>query len=126
MKQKTEKQQSLTEREEELMRLFWQHGPMFVRELLEHMPEPRPHFNTVSTFVRLLEQKGFLGHEAMGHNHRFYPIVSESEYSQSTLRRVVGRYFNNSLHNAISALIGAEQLSEAEVEELINLVKRKG
>lgn len=113
----------LTEREEELMRIFWQNGPMFVREVLEQLPEPRPHFNTVATFVRLLEQKGFLSHEAIGHNHRFFPIVSESDYSQSALHRVVNRYFNNSLHAAISALIGNETLTDEEVGELIRLVK---
>lgn len=113
----------LTEREEELMRIFWQNGPMFVREVLEQMPEPRPHFNTVATFVRILEQKGFLAHESIGHNHRFYSIISESDYSKSTLRRVVDRYFNNSLHEAISALVGTEKLTEEEVNELISLVK---
>lgn len=112
----------LTEREEELMRLFWAHGPMFVREVLEKMPEPKPHFNTVATFVRLLEQKGFLSHEAVGHNHRFFPIISESEFSQSTLRGVVSRYFNNSLHGAISALIGNERLTDDEIRDLIALV----
>lgn len=113
----------LTEREEELMRIFWQHGPMFVREVLEKMPQPRPHFNTVATFVRLLEQKGFLDHESIGHNHRFYPIVSQEEYSKSALHSVVSRYFNNSLHSAVSALIGNENLTDEEVQELIALVK---
>ncbi|MDE6534794.1 MAG: BlaI/MecI/CopY family transcriptional regulator [Muribaculaceae bacterium] len=114
----------LTEREEELMRLFWQHGPMFVREVLEYLPEPKPHVNTVATFVRLLEQKGVLAHEAIGHNHRFYPTVSTEEYSRSALRSVISRYFNNSLHGAISALISDEKLSDDEITELIEMVKR--
>lgn len=114
----------LTEREEEIMRLFWQHGPMFVRELLALLPEPRPHVNTIATFVRILEQKGVLSHEAIGHNHRFYPIVSAEEYSRSALRSVISRYFNNSLHGAISALISEEGLSDTEVNELIKMVKR--
>lgn len=115
----------LTEREEELMRLFWQHGPMFVREVLEHLPEPRPHVNTVATFVRLLEQKGILAHEAIGHNHRFYPTVSADEYSRSALRSVISRYFNDSLHGAISALISDETLDDEEIRELIQLVQQK-
>ena len=114
----------LTEREEELMRLFWQHGPMFVRELLALLPEPKPHVNTVATFVRILEQKGVVAHEAIGHNHRFYPLISEADYSRSALHSVISRYFNNSLHGAISALISDERLSDDEVRELIEMVKR--
>lgn len=114
----------LTEREEELMRLFWQHGPMFVRELLSLLPEPRPHVNTVATFVRILEQKGVLAHEAIGHNHRFYPLISADEYSRSALRSVISRYFNDSLHGAISALISEERLTEDEIRELIEMVQR--
>ena len=114
----------LTEREEELMRLFWQHGPMFVRELLSHLPEPRPHVNTVAPFVRILEQKGVVAHEAIGHNHRFYPTVSAAEYSRSALRSVVSRYFNDSLRGAISALISEERLTDDEIRELIEMVQR--
>lgn len=114
----------LTEREEELMRLFWQHGPMFVRELLSHFPEPRPHVNTVATFVRILEQKGAVAHEAIGHNHRFYPLISADEYSRSALRSVVSRYFNDSLRGAISALISDEKLTDDEIRELIEMVQR--
>ncbi len=114
----------LTEREEELMRLFWQNGPMFVRELLALLPEPRPHVNTVATFVRILEQKGVLAHEAIGHNHRFYPLISADEYSRSALRNVISRYFNDSLHGAISALVADERLSDEEIRELIEMVKR--
>lgn len=115
----------LTEKEEELMRLFWQHGPMFVREVLEYLPEPKPHVNTVATFMRLLEKKGVLAHEAIGHNHRFYPTVSAEEYSRSALRSVISRYFNDSLHGAISALISDETLDDEEIRELIQLVQQK-
>ncbi len=112
-----------TEREEEIMRFFWAHGPMFIRELVQLYPEPRPHFNTVATFVRFLEAKGAVTHKAFGHQHKFYPLISEKEYSSSALRNVVSRYFNDSIQGAISALVGSEKLSEEEVRELIDLVQ---
>lgn len=106
------------------MRYFWEHGPMFIRELVQLYPEPRPHFNTVATFVRILEGKGALAHEALGHQHRFYPLISEAEHSRSALRNVVSRYFNDSLRGAISALISDEKLSDSEIRELIDLVQK--
>lgn len=115
--------QKLTEKEEEIMLLFWEHGPMFVRELLSRFPEPRPHFNTVSTFVRLLEQKGYLRHEAIGNSHRYIPAISRDEHSRSALRNVISRYFDNSLNGAISALVSDEKLSDTEIEELIRIVR---
>lgn len=115
---------ALTEREEELMRFFWDHGPMFVREVRALYPEPRPHVNTLATFVHILEQKGFLGHEEFGRNHRFYPTMTAEEYSRSALRSVVSRYFDNSLRGAISALIGGEKLTDDEIRELIEMVQK--
>lgn len=75
--------------------------------------------------MRLLEKKGVLAHEAIGHNHRFYPTVSAEEYSRSALRSVISRYFNDSLHGAISALISDETLDDEEIRELIQLVQQK-
>ena len=74
--------EKLTRREEELMRCFWERGPLFVRELVEMAPEPKPHFNTLSTMVRALESKGYVGHKAYGATYQYYPLVSEEEFSR--------------------------------------------
>ena len=79
--------EKLTRREEELMRCFWERGPLFVRELVAMAPEPKPHFNTLSTMVRALEAKGYVGHTAYGSTYQYYPLVSEAEFSRSTLRK---------------------------------------
>ena len=113
----------LTEKEEEIMRLFWAHGELYVRDILELMPEPRPHFNTVSTFVRLLEQKEFVGHRKTGVSYLYYPLVGEEEYSTSELRTVMERYFASSARNLVSALVREEKLTDSDIEDLINLVK---
>lgn len=114
----------LTEKEVQIMRMLWQRGPMFVREMLELYPEPKPHFNTVSTFVRLMEQKGFVGHEVFGNSHRYYPIVSEKEYSRSELKHVIKHYFGNSIRSVVSALVAEEKLSAAELRELIDRIEK--
>ena len=80
--------EKLTPREEELMRCFWTRGPLFVRELVALWPEPKPHFNTLSTMVRGLEAKGYVGHKAYGGTYQYYPLVSEEEFSRKTLKGV--------------------------------------
>jgi len=113
---------SLTEKEEELMQIFWERGPLYVRQIVELYPDPKPHFNTISTFVRILEQKGYVVHEKTGNTHLYRAAVSREEHSRSTLRKIVDRYFNNSLTGVVSALFKDEQLSDEEIRELINKV----
>ena len=115
----------LTKKEEEIMNLFWDKGAMFVRELLEHYDEPKPHFNTISTMVRTLESKGFLDHEAFGNTHRYRPIISQEEFSKGVLGSVVTRYFENSYKQVVSALIEEEKISISELEELIRKVNNQ-
>lgn len=112
----------LTEREEELMTILWDEGPLFVREIIDKLPEPKPHFNTVSTFVRLLESKGFVTHSKFGGSYRYEATVSRDEFSRSTLREVVDRYFGSSIRASVSALVSDENLSDDEIRELVEMV----
>ena len=114
----------LTRREEELMRSFWEHGPLFVRELVELSPEPKPHFNTLSTMVRSLEAKGYLAHTAYGSTYQYYPVVSEQDFSRRTLGNVISRYFENSYLGAVSALIEEEKISADELRELLARIEQ--
>ena len=114
----------LTNKEKEIMELYWQHGPMFVRELLEHYAEPRPHFNTLSTMVRLLEKNGFLGHRQYGNTYQYYATVSEKEYGKSSLAGVIKSYFNNSYMSAVSSFVKEEKISVDELKELISQIEK--
>ncbi|MEG1612230.1 MAG: BlaI/MecI/CopY family transcriptional regulator, partial [Alistipes sp.] len=78
--------EKMTNKEEELMHCFWEKGAMFVRELVTIAPDPKPHFNTLSTMVRSLEAKGYLAHEAFGNSYRYYPTMSEEEFSKRNLK----------------------------------------
>lgn len=115
----------LTRREEELMHCFWAHGPLFVRELLELAPDPKPHFNTLSTLVRALEAKGYVGHKSFGNSYQYYPLVSEAEFSRRTLGGVIDRYFQHSCLGAVSALVEEERISVEELRELIERIERQ-
>ena len=112
----------LTDREEELMDILWNKGAMFVREIIAEMPEPKPHFNTVSTFVRLLENKGFVKHTKFGGSYRYEAAVSRDEFSRSRLRDVVDHYFGSSLKASVSALFHEENISDDELRSLIETV----
>ena len=115
--------QQLTKKEEEIMRYFWKHGTMFVKELLEFYTAPKPHFNTLSTIVRGLEDKGFLTHHTYGNTHQYYPVVTEDMYSQGTLNSVISKYFDNSYLRAVSSLVKSENISLDELKALIREVE---
>lgn len=116
---------SLTKREEEIMKLFWEKGPLFVKEIIPMLDEPQPHFNTISTIVRGLETKGYVAHEAFGNTHRYYAAVSESEHGKNTLANIVNHYFGNSYLSAVSSLVKEEKISLDELKSLIELVENQ-
>ena len=113
----------LTRKEEEIMNCFWDKGAMFVRELLELYPEPKPHFNTLSTMVRTLEANGYVSHKAYGSTYQYYPVVSREDYAGSSFKGIVSSYFNNSYLNAVSALVKEEKISLDELKDLINQIE---
>ncbi len=113
----------LTRKEEEIMELFWQNGPMYVRELLTLYPEPRPHFNTLSTFVRGLEEKGFIAHETLGNSFRYYAAISHDDFKKRTLKGIISKYFNNSYLGAVSSLVQEEEISIDDLKQIIREVE---
>ena len=117
--------EKLTPKEEELMRLFWTHGALFVREALDLYPDPKPHFNTLSTVTRTLETKGYVGHKTFGATYQYYPLVTAEDYSRTTLSAVISRYFANSSLSAVSALVEEERISVDDLRELIQRVENQ-
>lgn len=119
------KKQILTEKESIIMNMLWDNGPMFVREMLEHYPEPRPHFNTVSTLVRILEGKGYVSHEVVGNSHRFFATADKTAFQERGIADVIKNYFNNSYKMAVSALVEDEKLSVDDLKEIIQYIENK-
>ena len=114
----------LTAKEEEIMGWFWQKGPLFVKELLEYYEEPKPHFNTLSTIVRGLEDKGFLAHKTYGNTYQYYATVSAEDFHKGTLKNVIRKYFNNSYLGVVSTLIKEEDISVDDLRKLIDDVEQ--
>lgn len=113
----------LTNREEEIMELFWAKGPLFVKEIIDLLGAPKPHYNTISTIVRLLEEKGFVGHRQFGNTHRYHAVISREEFSKFTLKTMVGKYFNKSYAAVVSMFVQEEKISVEEIKELLRQVE---
>ena len=114
----------LTAKEEEVMQYFWENGPLFVKQLVDKYPDPKPHFNTLSTYVRSLEEKGYLSHNVFGTTYRYFAIINEDEYSKGNLKSVVKKYFENSYLSVVSSLIKDESISVDEVSKLLDEVEK--
>lgn len=115
----------LTKKEEELMDYFWQEDALFVKDLLDSLPEPKPHVNTISTIVRTLESKGYLSHRQFGGTYQYYTLIPKQEYSKHTLKDVISKYFKNSYLSAVSALVQEEDISVEELKRLIDEIDYK-
>ena len=114
---------TLTAKEEEVMGFFWEKGPLCVKQLLDFYEEPRPHFNTLSTVVRGLEEKGYLSHVPFGNTYQYYALVSRDDFKRRTLKGVIRKYFNDSYLGVVSSLVKEEEITVDELKELIRQVE---
>ena len=122
---KTVKDQ-MTPKEEELMQFLWEHGPISISKLVELYPDPRPHVNTISTVMRRLEAKGFVGHHDMSGTFHYFAKVKKEYFRNRSFGNFIKNYFGGSYFGAVSALVADEKISRSELEELLRLVEKKG
>jgi BlaI family transcriptional regulator, penicillinase repressor len=115
----------LTKAEEEIMQVLWKLDSAFVKEIIAELPGPKPAYNTVSTIVRILEQKGFVGHEIHGQSHKYHPLVTKDAYTKSFMKGFVQRYFSGSYQQMVSFFTKEDNLSVKELEELVKQLKSK-
>jgi BlaI family transcriptional regulator, penicillinase repressor len=121
----------LTRAEEEIMQVLWSLEKGFVKDLIDRLPEPKPAYNTVSTIIRIMERKGFVGHKAYGNAHEYYPLVTKDEYKKKFFKSFLTRYFGDSFPDMVSFFAGGRDLSLRELEEIRSLLgqeieKQKG
>ena len=113
---------TLTKAEEQIMQVLWKLEKAFVKDIIDKLPEPKPAYNTVSTIVRILQDKGFVGHEAFGKTHRYFPVVSKKEYTISYMKSFLANYFGNSFQEMVSFFAKEDNMSLEELEELMKEV----
>jgi hypothetical protein len=123
---KRKQEDKLTPKEEELMRLLWENGPIAISGLVELYPEPKPHFNTVSTVMRRLEGKGFVGHEEVACTFHYFAKVEKEYFRSRSLGNFIKNYFGGSYYGAVSSLVAEDKISADELKELLKLVERQG
>ena len=114
----------LTKAEEQIMQVLWDLDRAFVKEIIDRLPDPKPAYNTVSTIVRILQDKGFVGHEAYGKSHCYYPLVDENTYSRKFLKNFIGNYFQNSFSQMVSFFAREENIDLQELEKLLEEARK--
>ncbi|OQP54606.1 transcriptional regulator [Niastella yeongjuensis] len=114
---------SLTKAEEQVMQILWQLNQGFLKDLMDAMPEPKPHSNTVATILKILIEKGFVNYEVQGRNNLYKPAVSKAEYGKKSINQLVKGYFEGSAAKLLSHFVNDNKLSQEDLEALLEQIK---
>jgi BlaI family penicillinase repressor len=114
----------LTKAEEEIMQHLWELGQASVKAIIERLTEPKPAVNTVSTIVRILEQKGFVGHKAKGRGFLYFPLLSKEEYQEFSVNKMVKGYFGGSLTKLVSFFVEKDKLDTKELNDILAIIEK--
>ena len=114
----------LTRAEEQIMQLLWEQKNAFVKDIVDRIPNPKPAYNTVSTIIRILEKKGFVGHKSYGKTHEYFPLISRKDYTRTFMKNFMRNYFSGSFQEMVSFFAKEDNMSLADLDELVEDVKR--
>jgi len=115
--------QKLAKREEQIMQVYWDLGKAFIKEVIPNLPEPKPHYNSVATMVKILEEKGFLDHDSVGNVYRYFPVISREDYQKHAMKDIVSQYFDNSYPRMLAFFAKEQNLTEDELQEILHMIK---
>jgi predicted transcriptional regulator len=115
----------LTNKEEEVMIILWDLKQAFVKDVLAEFKFDKPHYNTLSTMIRNLEEKAYVAHTAFGNTHQYYPIVTKEVYRKRFMNQAIEDYFSNSYKNLVSFFAAEEKISVADLKEIIHHIENK-
>lgn len=115
----------LTKAEEEIMQVLWRLEKAFVKNIVDAMPDPKPHYNTVSTILKILVEKKFADYKSYGNTNEYFPLVSKGDYSKKSMKQLVSGYFGGSFSNMLSFFANEKDISVEELEEILKQLKKK-
>ena len=116
--------EKLTAKEEEVLGFFWKQGPLYVREIVDMYDAPKPHFNTISTIVRALEEKGYIGHTQHGKSYRYHALIAEEDMGKKSISSIIGRYFKNSYLKVVSSFVEDGNIPVEDLRRLLDEVEK--
>lgn len=116
--------EKLTKVEEEIMLILWDLNKAFVKDIIEQMPEPKPHYNTVSTMIKILQEKGFVDYTAYGKTYQYYSLISKENYFKKSVSPMLKNYFNGSAKQLVSFFVKEKNISVEELEKLVKELKK--
>ncbi len=116
---------ALTKAEEQIMQVLWKLEQAFLREIVDEMPVPKPHQNTVATLLKILVEKEFVAVEVLGRQHRYSPLISKEDYSGKSIKQLAKNYFEGSFSNVVSYLVKENNISVDELEHLLKQIKKQ-
>jgi predicted transcriptional regulator len=114
----------LTKAEEQIMQVIWDNEEILIKDVIDHLPEPRPAYNTVGTFMKILESKGFVSRRKIANTFIYSQVIEKKVYTKKFMNGILGRYFDDSVENLLSFMVDEKKLDLKQVEALIK--KRKG
>ncbi|MDO6598346.1 BlaI/MecI/CopY family transcriptional regulator [Oceanihabitans sp. 2_MG-2023] len=117
--------QKLTNKEEEIMHILWKLEKAFVKDVLAEIKDEKPHYNTLSTIIRHLEEKKYVSYNAFGKTHQYFPIISKEAYKKKFMNTAIENYFNSSYKSVVSFFAKEEKISIAELKEIISIIEQK-
>lgn len=115
---------TLTKAEEQVMQVIWKIREGFIRDIMEAVPAPKPHQNTVATILKILVEKEFVGIKVFGRQHQYYPLITKDAYSKATMKSLVKSYFGGSFSEAVSFMVKENNISLEDLETLLQQLKK--
>jgi hypothetical protein len=115
----------LTKAEEQVMQVLWKLDSAYLKDIIDAMPEPKPHNNTIATIIKILIDKGYISHLVHGRVHCYAPVISKEEYSSSSIKTLVEGYFEGSFSDVVSFMVKQKDLKVADLELLLQEIKKK-